>query len=216
MLLAIDTSTGTAGLALFDGEVRAELSWVAGRQHSSQLLPALERLLALAGVETGQLSAVAAARGPGSYTGVRVGLAVAQGLALALGVPAFGICSLDVVAAGQEGTALPIRPLLDAGRRRYATALYRWSADRLERCEPIVGVGLDQLEELVRQPCLLCGDLDSAARSRLRAILGAQAAIASPAASWRRPAILAQLAWAGFQAGAPGDPAALEPIYLGN
>src|SRR5215213_9785687 len=91
VLVAIDTSTQLAGLALFDGTVQAELTWQAGRRHSSELLPQLERLLGLVPLDVSQIRAVAVARGPGSYTGVRVGLAVAQGLAVALGVPAYGV-----------------------------------------------------------------------------------------------------------------------------
>jgi tRNA threonylcarbamoyladenosine biosynthesis protein TsaB len=145
---------------------------------------------------------------------VRVGLAAAQGLAVALGLPAYGVCTLDVLAAGQEATSLPIRPLLDAGRKRFATALYSRVVGRLTRQTELVGVTLDDLPALVREPTLLCGDLDDAARERLRAMLGPDAQVASPAASLRRPALLAQLAWDRFLAKEPGDPAALEPIYL--
>jgi tRNA threonylcarbamoyladenosine biosynthesis protein TsaB len=213
MLLAIDTSTQLAGLALYDGAVRAELAWIAGRRHSVQLLPEVERLLALLGIEMSALTAIAAARGPGSFTGVRVGLAAAQGLALALGLPAYGVCTLDVLAAGQEASQLPVRPLLDAGRNRFATALYQRRDGRLERSGEIVGIELAQLADLIREQCLLCGDLDDAARRRIRAMLGEQVAVASPAGSLRRPGVLAQLGWQQHQAGLK-PPATLEPIYL--
>ena len=214
MLLAIDTSTSQAGLALYDGAVRAELLWEAGRKHSGQLLPQVERLLELLGHDVSTLTAVAAACGPGSFTGVRVGLAAAQGLALALDIPAFGISTLDVLAAGQESSPLPIRPLLDAGRNRFATALYERRAGRLERIDEIVGIELAQLADLVRGPCRLCGDLDPRARDQVRGMLGNVVEIASPALSARRPGVLAQLAWQQLEAGAPGDPGLLEPIYL--
>jgi tRNA threonylcarbamoyladenosine biosynthesis protein TsaB len=214
MLLAIDTSTALAGLALYDGSVRAELTWVAGRKHSVQLIPQLEQLLRLLDLGQRDLTAVAAARGPGSFTGVRVGLAVAQGLALALAIPAYGVCSLDVLAAGQEASPLPIRPLLDAGRGRFASALYVWRGGELERQTEIVGVRLEDLDMLVDAPCLLCGDLDERARERLRGMLEERVVVASPAASLRRSAVLAQLGWEQHQAGLGGSPAALEPLYL--
>lgn len=214
MLLAIDTSTDLAGLALYDGAVQAELTWVAGRKHSVQLLPQIERLLELVGLPIGGITAIAAARGPGSFTGVRVGLATAQGLAVALGVPAYGVCSLDILAAGQEASALPVRPLLDAGRNRFATALYEPRAGQIERSGEIIGIELAQLDELVRAPCLLCGDLDAADRAAIRAILGERVALATPALSLRRPAVLAQLGLAQHQAGRGGGVAGLEPLYL--
>jgi len=203
-----------AGLALFDGVVRAELSWVAGRKHSVQLLPQLKRLFDLVDFDLTGLTGVVAARGPGSFTGVRVGLAAAQGLAVALDVPAYGICSLDVLAAGFEATDLPIRPLLDAGRGRFASALYRWRNGRLERLSDIIGVELANLIELIDQPCLLCGDLNLANRERIQDMLGERATLASPASSLRRPGILAQLGWQQRAAGASGEPVDLQPLYL--
>jgi tRNA threonylcarbamoyladenosine biosynthesis protein TsaB len=104
--------------------------------------------------------------------------------------------------------------LVDAGRKRYATALYSWVDGQLVRQSELTGLALAELPDLVRAPTLLCGDLDDSARLSLRAMLGTDARLASPAASLRRPAVLAQLAWERFLAGEAGDPAALEPIYL--
>lgn len=214
MLIAIDTATDLAGIALYDGAVRAELTWLAGRRHSQQLVPEIRRLLALLELDVQALTAVAAARGPGSFTGVRVGLAVAQGLAVALGLPAVGVGTLDVLAAGQEASPIPVRPLLSVGRGRYATALYDVPDGQPRRRGEMVGVTLDELPALLGEPCRLCGDLDEHARARLRGILGSGGAIASAAAGLRRPGVLAQLGWQQLQTGAPGDPAALEPVYL--
>lgn len=214
MLIAIDTATELAGLALFDGAVRAELTWHSGRRHSSQLVPQVQRLLDLLEVDVAALSGVAAARGPGSFTGVRVGLSVAQGLAVALRIPAYGVCTLDVLAAGQEASSLPIRPLLNVGRGRFATALYRYNEARLERCGEIESTTVVELPALVAEPCRICGDLDERARGELRGILGNEVELASPALALRRPGVLAQIGWEQLQRGAAGDPAALEPVYL--
>ena len=99
MLLAVDTSTTQAGIALYDGRVLAEVSWLAGRDHGRQLLPVIRDMLIRLGRTPTDLTAVAAARGPGSFTGLRVGLSVGRGLAFALGLPLYGIGSLDVLAA---------------------------------------------------------------------------------------------------------------------
>ena len=84
MLLALDTSTALAGVALYDGALRAEATWHAGRNHTVQVMPEAVRLLEGQGLGPGDLSAVGVATGPGSYTGVRVGLALANGLAVYL------------------------------------------------------------------------------------------------------------------------------------
>src|SRR5262249_9497463 len=91
MLLALDTSTGLASVALYDGAVRAEATWRAGREHSTQVLPGAVRLLEQQRLEPSDLRGVAVAIGPGSYTGVRVGIALAKGLAVALHVPLVGV-----------------------------------------------------------------------------------------------------------------------------
>src|SRR5688572_6448874 len=100
LLLAIDTSTAYAGVALYDGGVRTELVWWAGRNHARQLMPTVRGALEQLGRRPEDLAVVAAARGPGSFTGLRVGLAAAHGLAFALGLPLYGVGSLDVLAAG--------------------------------------------------------------------------------------------------------------------
>lgn len=92
MLLALDTSTRLASLALTEGNtIRAELTWAVGNNHSVELLRRLEWLLHEQHVEMSQLRAVAAAIGPGSFTGVRVAVTVAKTLAFSLKMPLVGV-----------------------------------------------------------------------------------------------------------------------------
>ena len=218
MLLAVDTSTTQAGIAVYDGRVQAEVAWRAGRDHGRQLLPVIQDTLARLGLAPADLTAIAAARGPGSFTGLRVGLSVGRGLAFALGLPLYGIGSLDVLAAGLAGYPGPIRAVLEAGRGRVASARFGPTDAGLTQLDDIRGLSLDDLVGLLReqagdQPCAVVGDLTEEARERL---LGLSPAIlvAPPAACVRRPAVLAELAWTRFTAGAPPDPTEGEPIYL--
>jgi tRNA threonylcarbamoyladenosine biosynthesis protein TsaB len=93
-------------------------------------MPSIDQALERIGSTPGDLTAVAAARGPGSFTGLRVGLAVAQGLALARQIPMYGIGSLALLAHGLAGWDGPVRAVLEAGRGRVATAVFepasRW------------------------------------------------------------------------------------------
>ncbi|MBI4492270.1 MAG: tRNA (adenosine(37)-N6)-threonylcarbamoyltransferase complex dimerization subunit type 1 TsaB [Chloroflexi bacterium] len=214
MLLALDTCTSIASLALFEGEVLAECTWRAGREHSAQLLLEVDRALARLGRRPADLTAVAVAHGPGSFTGVRVGIALAKGLAFALDLPAYGVCSLDVLAATQELAQQPVRPLLEAGRGRFATALYQRGSSGWERQGPIQGIDLDALPGLVQVPTVVCGDLWGGVREQVAQRLGPLAILASPAASPRRAGYLAQLAWQRWQAGERPTPQALEAVYL--
>jgi tRNA threonylcarbamoyladenosine biosynthesis protein TsaB len=213
VLLAVDTSTSQAGIALYDGGVIAEEIWLAGRDHGRHLLPVIQQTMERLGRRPADLTAVAAARGPGSFTGLRVGLAVAQGLAIALQLPLYGIGSLDVLAAGLPPLDRPVRTVLAAGRGRFATSLFRWSQIRWVQDEPVVGVNLDSLLRLVVERCAIVGDLDAESRDRLAA-LGDLVWLAPPALSVRRPGVLAELAWQQLRQGCPPDPDAGEPIYL--
>jgi tRNA threonylcarbamoyladenosine biosynthesis protein TsaB len=213
VLLALDTSTSQAGIALYDGRVRTELIWQAGRDHGRHLMPAVEEALRRIGLRPADLTAVAAARGPGSFTGLRVGLGVAQGLALALGIPMYGVGSLEVLAYGLPPLDRPVRAVLEAGRGRVATALFEPTAEGYRQAEDMQGVDLDGLVRLVPERCAVVGDLDAEARARLEA-LGAGIWVAPPALAVRRPAVLAERAWQAFQEGRLPRPEDREPIYL--
>jgi tRNA threonylcarbamoyladenosine biosynthesis protein TsaB len=217
VLLAVDTSTSQAGLALYDGRVRTELVWHAGRDHGRHLLPAIREALRRIGSAPSDLTAVTAARGPGSFTGLRVGLAVAQGLALARQIPLYGIGSLTVLAHGLGGWDGPILAVLEAGRGRFATARFEPEDDGFRQEGDVMGTDVDSLLRLVvdggARRCAIVGDLDASIRNRL-AEVGGQAWIASPALSVRRPAVLAELAWRALEQGSPPGPDDGEPIYL--
>src|SRR5256885_702970 len=103
MILALDSSTELASIALYrqgDG-VLAEQSWRSGREQTTQLLPNVQRLMSLVGVLQKDLSGIAVAIGPGSYSGVRIALSAAKTMAYALQIPLWGVPTLDVLAYQQ-------------------------------------------------------------------------------------------------------------------
>ncbi len=213
MILALDTSTAIAGVALYDEAVSGEITWRSGRGHSVELMAQLSGLMKLRKVEPSHLAAVAVAIGPGSFTGVRVGLSAGKGLCLALGIPMVGVCTLDILAEAQAGSCLPVRPLLDAGRNRFATALYRRERGEMRRVSPIEGKTLGEILDAVTQPTLLCGDVSE---SEVRRLAGPERGldVASPAASLRRAGFLAEIGWRRFQGGQVEDPALVDALYL--
>src|SRR5439155_10698578 len=123
MLLAIDTSTAQTGLACYDvGGLLGECVWHSGRDHTAQLLPQLTILLRHLGRERADISAVGIALGPGSWSGLRVGMSTAKGLALARGLPIVGVGTLDALAYQHERPGMLVFPLIRLGRERFATA----------------------------------------------------------------------------------------------
>ncbi len=222
--LTIDTASEMASVALSrEGALEVELTWRCPRNHSRELLPAVEHLLRRSGADKGELTAVFVCIGPGSYTGLRVGIASAKGLAFALGLPLVGVGRLEADAYQHADFAGAICAVHRAGRGELAWAVYRNApagavrpAD-LRPWREVLPPRLttpDGLPAGVRGPTLFCGEIDGELTSRLNERLGAKAHFASPATSLRRAATIAELAWRRLAAGQADDAASLKPIYL--
>lgn len=217
MLLAIDTATRTAGLALYDqakGRVLGEETWHSVNNHTVELMPRLVRLLDQQGVAPADLAGLSVSLGPGSFTGLRIGLGVAKGLALAHRIPLVGVPTLDVVAQPHKAQRLPIWAILQAGRSRICVARYVRRRGRWRRQGDFRLTTLENLCEEEKEPALFCGEIDATDANFIRQELGLAVTIASPAFSLRRAAHLAELAWERLSRGDQDDPASLAPIYL--
>jgi tRNA threonylcarbamoyladenosine biosynthesis protein TsaB len=208
MLLAIDTSSSQIGLACIDPSgLLAECSWSSGRDHTAQLLPQLDLLIRHLGRTRTDIRALGVALGPGSWSGMRVGLSTVKGLALALDLPVIGVGTLEALAYQFGGAGLPTVPIVRLGRDRLAAP----GSDGIPQNTTVELLAADVVGK-----ALFCGDIDSDIRAALTERLGKRARFPEPAASLRRPGYLAELAWKRFQAGDVDDIAILEPIYLGQ
>jgi len=213
-LLALDTSTRAVGLALYNGaQVINETMWLSRDFHTVELAPAVYEALQKGGLEAKDLCAVAVALGPGSFTGLRIGLALAKGLAIVRHIPMVGIPSLDCLAAGQSATQLPLAAVLRAGRGRLAVGWYHYERDSWGTSQQIEVLTPEALAEKIQEPTLVCGELSREERELLQQGYPL-VQIASPAQCVRRPAHLAELGWQRWQSGKVDDPASLAPIYL--
>ncbi len=215
MLLAIDTATRTSSLALYDGErVLAEETWRSANGHTVELVPGLVRMLERQKVLPSQLRGIAVALGPGSFTGLRIGLGVAKGLALTLAVPLIGIPTLDALAYAQARKRGPVCAVLQAGRERVSVAFYRRRRGQWQRQGDYRLTTLDELCASIETQTFFCGEIDAQAAELLGERLGAKAVVASPAFSLRRAGYLAELGWQRLERGEVDNPATLAPIYL--
>lgn len=213
MLLAIDTSTAQLGLALYDGaQVIAEYAWRSGHRHTVELAPATAELLARCGLTMEAVQALGVALGPGSFTSLRVGLAFVKGLAIARHIPLIGIPTLDILANAQPVSKLPLAVAIQAGRGRFALGWYKASKRRWQAQGDARIVTLEALLAELQTPYVLCGEFPAEVRQQI--LNPKEAQLVSPAGSVRRPAILAELAWARWQSGDVDDEASLAPIYL--
>ena len=215
MELAIDTSTETASIALSSqGEVIAELTWHAGQNHTSEVIPKIVCLLEQAKLNINDMNSVIVAKGPGSFNGLRVGMSLAKGLALALNIPLVGISTLEVEAYPYAFTLLPICPIQNAGRGEIATALFRIKKGKWCR---LVEEHIDTLDSLLpkmKDQTLFCGKIPQEVKLQLMRKLGSRALIIEVAAGFRRAGYLAELGWRRLQVGDFDHSPILEPLYL--
>jgi tRNA threonylcarbamoyladenosine biosynthesis protein TsaB len=213
MLLAVDTSTAQVGLAVYDGaQVISEYAWRSYQRHTVELAPAIFELLSRCALKMDDVHALGVALGPGSFTSLRVGLSLAKGLALSRQLPLIGIPTLDILAAAQASSKLPLVVAIQAGRGRFAVGWYKHSKMGWQARGPARVLTVETLINEVKSPVLLCGELTAQERQTLAA--KPEIHLVSPARSVRRPAILAELAWARWQAGDVDEEATLAPIYL--
>ncbi|WP_329022264.1 tRNA (adenosine(37)-N6)-threonylcarbamoyltransferase complex dimerization subunit type 1 TsaB [Streptomyces sp. NBC_00690] len=155
LLLAVDTATPAVTAALHDGEsVVAESSRVDARRHGELLLPAIDRVLAEAGVKIDAVTAVVTGVGPGPYTGLRVGLVTAATFGSALDVPVYGLCTLDGLAHASDLDG-PFVVATDARRKEVYWARYDASGNRVG--EPAVDRPADIAEQVAGLPAVGAG-----------------------------------------------------------
>lgn len=215
-LLAIDTSTKVAGAALVeDGRLICELNLACGLTHSERLMPLVDDCLRLAGWKPADLGAVAAVAGPGSFTGVRIGVSTAKGIAEALGVPVVSVGTLETLAASFVGFGGVIVPILDARRDQVYCAVY--GADGSELAPP-AAMALGELLALPQvsdaSHALFAGDGVPVHWSMIQSTLGEKARCAPEHLLLQRAGAAAMLAWNKLMAGQTLDAADLLPEYL--
>jgi tRNA threonylcarbamoyladenosine biosynthesis protein TsaB len=215
-MLAIDTATQFASVALYqEGTgIIAESSWHTAMNHTVELMPTIVRTLRLQNLAPERLNAVAVALGPGSFTGLRIGLSVAKGLCMALELPIVGIPTLDIVAYAHFEQKLPIFAILQAGRGRICAAFYVREEGGWLRATDYQLVSLEELSNRAVDPTLFCGEIDMALRESLTDKAGDRAVIATQASSLRRAGYLAELGLRKLQDTGGDELASLEPLYL--
>lgn len=214
MLLAVDTSTRVVGVAVYDGlQVLGEITWASQDYHTVELAPVLMDILNRSHVLPGDLEVVAVATGPGSFTGLRIGLALAKGMALARRLDLIGVPTLDILAAAQPLVNLQLAAVLRVGRGRLGVGWYQPGTKAWKPIGKLEALTCETLAERIEAPTLVCGELTEEERrilNRRRKTI----TLATPARSLRRPSFLAELAWKRWIAGKRDDPALLAPIYL--
>lgn len=215
LVLGIETATMMGGVALVDGErLVAEHRLNIKATHTERLLVAIDRLLADAGLVIGDLDGFAISIGPGSFTGLRIGLSTVKGLSFASGKPVAAVPTLDGLAYQLPFCCHLLCPILDAKKRQVYTALYRTTDGLPERLSPYRAISPDDLMAEIEGPAVFLGDGVEAYREKIEKELGSKALFAPAHLCLPSGVSVAGLGHRLLMGGQTADIHQLEPLYI--
>ncbi|MBI4563560.1 MAG: tRNA (adenosine(37)-N6)-threonylcarbamoyltransferase complex dimerization subunit type 1 TsaB [Planctomycetes bacterium] len=212
-VLGLESAGPRGGVALHEeSRVRSEILFEKGMVHGRDIAPAVDRMLRDVGWRPADLDLVTVDIGPGSYTGVRVGLAAAKGLAVALGRPILGVPSLDAIAhVLARRPERILAPALDAKWDQIYGALYEAREGAARRTTEMFAEPPEAFAARVPEGALVAGD----ALERHAALFAARGAALAPKEEWApRPSVIAELGRRRYENGERDDVAKLAPLYL--
>jgi len=214
-VLGFETSTPVCSVALADADrVLGEYTLELGGHHSERLLPMSERLLQDAGIGISELEGVSVASGPGSFTGLRIGMSTAKGLCLALDFPLLPIPTLAGMAFQVAYDGMPVCAMLDARRGEVYAGVYRLEGRRLLSVAADAAVSMEDLLPCLPRPVLFVGDGAQVHRSRILSSLDSDAFFVPRPFSHPTAASIALLGAVKLNEGATVDACLAEPCYL--
>ena len=213
LILAFETSAKAGSVALMDdGKLLGESYQNTGLTHSQTLLSMAQSLVESCGYTPQQVEAVAVAAGPGSFTGVRIGVAAAKGFAWGGELPCYGVSTLEAMALNLGIWQGYVVCAMDARRSQVYNAIFRAEQGVLRRVCEDRAISLEELAEEVMTldgPCFLVGDGSALCKKAIPTLI-----LPPEHRMHQRAAGVGLAAWKAIQEGIPGDGAALEPNYL--
>ncbi len=215
MELAIDTSTNRASIALSrQGKVTGDISWQTKQNHTVELIPHLISLLERNSADIHDIQALSVAKGPGSFNGLRVGLATAKGLSFALGIPLVSIGTLEIIAYPYVVSGLAVCPILQVGRGDVATAIFRNQNDQWTKSVPEFVTNIDDICATTKEPTLFCGEITTEQTTQLKGSMGTLAQFPTETIELSRAGYLTKLGWCKIEAADYETLSTLQPMYL--
>ena len=223
LVLGIETATMTGGVALANDErVISEYTLNVRTTHTARLMPALDQVLRDSSVDKREIDGIAISIGPGSFTGLRIGMATAKGLALGLDIPLLGVPTLDALAYNIPFAMYQICTILDAKKKEIYYSLFRYVESQtgghigppLQRQVPYQVVPPADLVSQIDEKTIFLGDAVDAYGDFISESLGDLALFAPDVQRFPRAAAVAEIGLANLKAGEHLDVAFAEPIYI--
>ena len=215
-LMAMDTTTSAGSVALVTEQgILSERFLRSGINHSRRLLSTIDSMLSEAGWDKKGISAIAVCRGPGSFTGLRIGVSTAAGLAYGLKKPLFGVGSLDAIAMNFPFAQYPVCPVIDARKLQVFAAVYVSGPDgRLKKERDAVSVDPEKLAMSLTGEVILAGDGLRLYSAVFRRVMGQRARFAPENLWYSRASIVGLAALERYLAGEMPAPDELRAEYV--
>ena len=214
-ILGIETSTTTGSVAVVSEDgVIAQYSLNIEVTHSERLMSTVDRVLKDTGLTMAGMDGYAVAIGPGSFTGLRIGLAAVKGLALVSGKPIAAVPTLQALAWNLPYAAYPVCPLLDARKNEVYAAVYRFEGTMLMQDMAEAVVPLSRLSERISGKTIFTGEASRLFHKELATLFGDQALFAPASAILPSAATVAEIGMDMIKSGKPADPDSLTPMYI--
>ena len=215
-ILAIETATVAGSVAVVDdnkgliGEIKVDVKIA----HSERLMSSVEWLLRASGISIEEIDALAVSIGPGSFTGLRIGLSTAKGLSYATNKPIVPVPTIDAFAASLPFCSHLICPMLDARKNEVYAGLYKWEGTLLRKILPATAINPGKLLEQIRGPVVLMGDATVTYKQLIADILKTNAIFAPPSKMSPSASTGAETAIEKINQGTITDPISLTPFYI--
>lgn len=214
IILAIESSAVTASIAVCDDDrLLGEYTVNNGNTHSETLLPMVESLLRFLELSVSDVDLFAVAAGPGSFTGVRIGVSTLKGLAFASQKPCVGVSTLEALAYNFPAPNGLICPVMNARRKQVYTALFRANGEELLRLMPDSAIAISELDEILSQYdelVYLVGDGYEVTTENLKHPIGHT----PERLRWQSAASVAKAAYNAYRMGNTVSDTELKPVYL--
>ncbi|MBD3308895.1 tRNA (adenosine(37)-N6)-threonylcarbamoyltransferase complex dimerization subunit type 1 TsaB [candidate division KSB3 bacterium] len=214
-VLGIDTSTMTGSVAILtEDRLIAEYTLNSRTTHTERLLTTVDQAVQAAGLTIQAMDGIAVTIGPGSFTGLRIGVTTAKSLAYSLQKPIVGIPSLDALASHFLFSDLLICPILDARKHEVYTAFYRNTGAHVHRLCDYAVIAPEKLLGDITEPVVFLGDGVVPYRAHIESMLGASARFADPAHLLPRASLVAKLGLDRLRRGDHDECFTLTPLYI--
>ena len=217
-ILAVDTSTNVASVAILEDDIIiGEYNCNKGKTHSQKLMPMIQCLLEKVNLSAADMDVFAASIGPGSFTGLRIGVTTIKAMAFASGKPVISVYTLDALAYNVQVSKALICPIIDARNSQVFTAVYSFVDRKLKRLTDYLGIHINELVEVIRPmegEVILLGDASGLHRDYFTEELGERISIAPPNSAQASASSVALLARNSFLEGKTENCYDMVPFYL--